>query len=79
MTTVFKKLSADNTKYTDIKNTIDYQYKEIPPEVCDWCLLHNHPTKFICDSDLKRFNNKLPMNIVKVQQDIKFVEYPEVE
>ena len=39
---------------------------------------NNSNDQFICDNDLKRFNNKLTMNLAKTQQDLKFVEYPEV-
>ena len=78
MTAAFENLCANHTKYTAIDGIINYQDKDIPPEVCDRCLLHNYPNKSIYDSDLKRFNNKLTMNLAKAQQDLKFVEYPEV-
>ena len=79
MTATFKNLCAIHTKNTATDGTINFTDTDIPVEVRDRCLLHNNPNeRFICDSDLKRFNNKLTMNLAKAQQDLKFVEYPEV-
>mmetsp|Transcript_30728 Transcript_30728/g.34399 ORF Transcript_30728/g.34399 Transcript_30728/m.34399 type:complete len:939 (-) Transcript_30728:336-3152(-) len=79
MTAAFENLCALHAKNTAADGTINYTDTDIPAEVRDRCLLHNnHHNRFICDSDLKRFNNKLTMNLAKTQQDLKFVEYPEV-
>ena len=76
MTAVFENLCALHAKNTAADETINYMDTNIPVEVRDRCLLHNNPhERFI---DLKRFNNKLTMNLAKTQQDLKFVEYPEV-
>ena len=78
MTAAFKNLCAIHIKNTATNGTINFEDKDIPSEVCDRCLLHNNPREqFICDSDLKRFNNKLTINLAKTQQDLTFVEYPE--
>ena len=79
MTTALENLCALHVKNTATDGTINFTDTDIPAEVHDCCLLHNNPhERFICDSDLKRFNNKLTMNLAKTQQDLKFVEYPEV-
>ena len=79
MTAAFENLCALHAKNTAADGTINYTDTDIPAEVRDRCLLHNNPhERFVCDSDLKRFNNKLTMNLAKTQQDLKFVEYPEV-
>ena len=79
MTTAFENLCAIHTKNTAADGVINYDDKDILAEVCVRCLLHNNPhERFVCDSDLKRFNNRLTMSLAKTQQDLTFVEYPEV-
>ena len=78
MTAAFENLCALHAENTATNSTINFKDKDIQSEVRDWCLLHNNPHElFVCDSDLKRFNNKLTINLTKTQQDLKFVEYPE--
>ena len=69
MTAAFENLCANYVKFTASNGAINYEDKDIPWEVYDRCLLHNNPNeRFICDSDFKRFNNKLTMNLVMAQQ-----------
>ena len=45
MTAVFENLCANHAKYTTTDGAINYEDKDIPSEVCDWCLLHNNPNE----------------------------------
>ena len=80
MTAAFKNLCANYAKNTVTNGTIYYEDKDIPLEVHDRYILHNNSKEqFICDSGLKRFNNKLTINLAKAHQDLKFVKCPEVK
>ena len=65
MTAALENLSANHAKYTVTNGIINLVNKDIPSEVCDQCDIHHSPDTCICDVDLKRFNNKLTMNLGK--------------